>query len=233
MAGIGAGLAALNLGARLTGVRAFVERVPRWVWIALAIAAILVAGWIWHGRQMAAHDADLTARVTAARDAQWQKRLDDAHADALRQRGDFDAAAKHITELQRKLTDEENRHIAADRADLRLHGPGKAAAAPGCRPGDHPGLAGIAGRPVAQPGPAAHAGTEVPAGDGPGQFAVVPWNWLVDVVAERDAFRIEAIGWRTRDYMLAQEWERMRQQQLRAAGMNPAGTQSTLKGTPQ
>lgn len=55
----------------------------------------------------------------------------------------------------------------------------------------------------------------------------------MDVVAERDAFRIEAIGWRTRDYMLAQEWERMRQQQLRAAGMNPAGTQSTLKGTPQ
>lgn len=228
MAGIGAGLAALNIGARLTGVAGFFKRVPRWVWIALAIALAIVAVVVWHDRQIRAHDKALTAQVTADRDAQWNKRLAAERRAALAWKTRFDAEVAAKIKLQRKLNDEEARRIDADRNALRLRGPGQAAAPAGCRPVDHPGLAGLAGRHEPQPGTAANAGTQMPAGDGQDQWAVVPWNWLVDVVSERDAFRVEALGWRSRDAMLAEIWKRAQQQP--AAQAPQPGTKGTTDG---
>lgn len=214
--GIAALIARFGLPVVLRTARAGFSRVPRWAWIALAAAALLIGGYFWHQHKAhAAIDTAVKAAVTAAiqtRDQQWQKRLNTAHSDALAWKGKFDAEVTKAVKLQRKLTDEENRRIDADAGALRLRGPGHAAAPANCRPGDHSGLPGIAGRHDPQPGAAANARTEVPAGDGADQWAVVPWNWAVDVVSERDAFRVEAIAWRGWHATIAGMWERMRQQ---------------------
>jgi hypothetical protein len=221
MAGIGTGLAALNIGARLAGVGGFFKSVPRWVWIALAIVLAIVAVVIWHGRQVRAHDKALTAQVIAERDAQWNKRLDAEHRAALAWKAKADQQLQTITQMQRKFNDEENRRRDADAAAVRLRGPGAAAAPAGCRPGNSAELSRIAGRPVAQPGAAANAGTQMPAGDGSDHWAVVPWNWLVDVVSERDAFRGEAISWRSWHASIAGYWQRMQQEQQQQAAKEP------------
>lgn len=195
---------------------AILKRIPRQVWIALAVAAVLVAAIIWHqAKAHAAIDRAVKAAVASAidkRDGQWRQRLDQEHRAALAWKGRADAQLAQISKLQRKLTDEETRRIDADRRAMLLRGPGKAAAPAGCRPGDHPGLPGIAGRHVAQPGAAADAGTEMPAVDGSDQWAVVPWDWLVAVVSERDAFRFEAIGWRGWHASITGAWGQLRSQ---------------------
>lgn len=56
----------------------------------------------------------------------------------------------------------------------------------------------------------------MPSGDGEGQLAIVPWDWLVAVVSERDAFRVEDIGWRGWHAELTQYWA-----QLRASASQP------------
>jgi homospermidine synthase len=55
MSGIGLGLKGAALAARLVGVKASFAKVPRWVWIGLAITAAVVGAVIWH--QSAAHKA--------------------------------------------------------------------------------------------------------------------------------------------------------------------------------
>lgn len=222
MSGVGAGLAAINLVARFPRVTGILKTVPKPVWEALAVLGYLAALFALH--QHYAHAA-IDRAVKAAiehRDGQWKKRLDDERAEALAWKGKFDAEVAAKIKLQRKLNDEEVRRIDADRLALRLRGPGKAAAGPGCRPGDHPGLAGLAGRHEPQPGAAADAGAQMPAGDGPNDWAIVPWNWLTDVVAERDAFRIEAIGWRSRDAMMRGMWLRIQAQDATQRTSTPA-----------
>jgi hypothetical protein len=208
-------VAKFGLKTVLGNAGAFIKRVPRWAWIALAVVLAIGAGAIWHGRQLRAHDKALTAQVIADRDVQWNKRLAAEHAAALAWKAKADQQLQTITQMQRKVTDEETRRIAADAAAVRLRGPGAAAAPAGCRPGHPAELPGIAGRPVAQPGGAANAGTEVPAEDGSNRWAIVPWDWAVDVVSERDAFRVEAIGWRSWHASIAAYWQRMQQEQQR------------------
>lgn len=196
----------------LTAIRAGLGLVPRWIWLLLAAAFVYHFALSWHAAQVKAHDQT----VITARDAAWQKRLADERAAAIAWKGRFDAQLAEISRLQRKVTDEQNRRIAADATALRLRGAGAAAAPANCRPGAAAGLAGVASGHVAQPGAAADAPAAMPAGDGSGQWAIVPWNWLVDVVSERDAFRVEALGWRSYDAMVAGVWKRAQQQQQAA-----------------
>jgi hypothetical protein len=200
-----------------TRIGASLARVPRWAWIALAVTLLLVAGAIWHHHKaQAAIDRAVAAAVTA-RDAQWQKRLEQAHADALAWKGKAEASARTISDLKRKQHDEDLRRIADDAGDLRLRGPG-AAAAPGCRPGDHPGLPAAAGGPHQPDRAASAAPGALPSTDRvPGlpaaaadRLALVPWGWLVDVGQGSDDARAEVLTWRSWYAEQFAAWERMR-----------------------
>jgi hypothetical protein len=187
----------------LTAIPGALRLVPRWVWYALAAVLAWHFALTWHARQVTAHDRT----VIAARDAQWQARFDQMRQSALAWKGEAEVRAANISTLTRKLNDEENRRIAADADGLRVRGPGAATAA-GCRPVDRPALPAAGGQPGAQPGPGAHAAAAVPAGDG---LAVVPWDWLVDVVEQADGNRAEVLTWHAWYDQQAAAWETMRQ----------------------
>jgi hypothetical protein len=208
--GIAALVAKFGLKVVLGNVGGFFKGLPSWAWIAAAAVAALVGGTFLHQHKAHQHDTALVKVTIAKRDGQWMKRLADEHAAGRAWKGQAEAQLTKVAQLQRKLTDEETARIAADATALRLRGAGKAAAPAGCRPVDPARLPAATGGHVAQPGPAADAGTEVPAGDGQDQWAIVPWDWLVDVVSERDAFRVEAIGWRGYQATVTGVWNRLK-----------------------
>jgi hypothetical protein len=204
----GSGLVTYLVGpAKVLG---FFKGLPSWAWIAAAAGAALVGGTFLHQHKAHQHDAALVKATIDVRDRQWMKRLTDEHAAAVAWKGRADAQLAAIAQLQRKLTDEETARIAADADALLLRGPGKAAAPAGCRPVDPARLPAAAGGHVAQPGAPADAGTQMPAGDGQDQRAVVSWRWLVAVVSERDAFRLEAIAWRGYQATVTGVWNRLK-----------------------
>jgi hypothetical protein len=224
MAGIGAGLAALNLGARLTGAGAFVKRVPRWVWIALAIVLALVAVLIWHQHKVRAHDAALVKATIDKRDRQWRDQLAKSHAAAIAARTRHEAIATKISTDTKGIHDAQVRNNAASAHDLQLRGPGKAAAA-NCGPGYYPGVPAASGRPEQYSSGADASAAEVHSRNGvssvsvapggvlraPGSdFAVVPWSWLVDRGKEFDDLLADDRAFRTWYPKEAAEWERMR-----------------------
>jgi hypothetical protein len=207
-----------------TRIGASIAKVPRWAWIALAVVLLLVAGAIWHHHKAQAAIDDAVSAAVTARDAQWQKRLDQAQADALAWKGKAEANARTISDLKRKQHDEDLRRIADDAGDLRLRGPG-AAAAPDCRPGDHPGLPAAAGRPEQSGRAGSAAPGALPAANGAAglsgavaeRLAIVPWGWLVDVGKGSDDSRAENLTWRSWYADQYAAWERMRQQAADAA----------------
>lgn len=108
-------------------------------------------------------------------------------AVALKQQ--IDALARNISHTLKEHHDAESSRIHADADALRLRGPGKATCA------SHPGLS---------PGPGGHdqaassapdAGSPVPSGD----WAVVPWSWLVTVIEEHDQLLNDDKAWNEND----------------------------------
>lgn len=121
----------------------------------------------------------------------------DDQLDAAFDRGEKSAYAKvdkratdlanQLTASANKLKDEANaEHVdtAIAATDLRVRGPGRASC-------PAPIVATSGGH---QPAAAeeANAGPEV----SPGDWARVPWSWLVDVVQEHDDLLTEATSWR-------------------------------------
>jgi hypothetical protein len=203
----------------LTAIPGALKLVPKWVWYALALALAWHFALSWHRGQVKAHDAD----IVAARDAQWQARFDAMRAKADDVRRKAEALSAQISTTLKDQNDATNRHIAVDAGDLRLRGPG-AAAAIGCRPGDHPGLSAAAGQPGAAGDQRPHAAasalpggnrrtdvTPVPgAGISDDAQAAVPWRWLVGRAEQADLDRAEVLTWRDWYARQTEAWQRLR-----------------------
>lgn len=191
----------------LTAIPGALRLVPRWVWLALACAIAAHFVLAWHAGQVKAHDQS----IVAARDAQWQARLDQMRRDADAWKAKAEGLQRTISEQQRKLNDEENRRIAAVDADLRLRGPGQAAAPAGCRPVNPAGVPAGAGRPEPRADAADAAGSGMSGEDGQTQWAVVPWRWVVGRSTESDLNRAEVLTWRSWYQQQWKAWEQLRQ----------------------
>jgi hypothetical protein len=166
----------LSIGAKLLG---FFKGLPRWVYIALAVAALIGAGVFFHGRAVKrTFDNGFKAGVLAN---------EKSHADAEAKLASKQAA---ITAPIRKQNDETNARIAGDADDLRLRGPGKARAS--CQPSAAAGQPGAAGHELPDA-----AGSGAAAADGLSDFAAVPWGWLVGRAEQADLDRAEVLAWRT------------------------------------
>lgn len=199
LAGLG-----ISIAARFAGVTGFLKRVPRWVWIVLAAAAIVGAGVIWHQHRAHAAIAAAKADQKAADDAAWQKKLAQAHADALAWKGRAEHQGATIARLNKEKHDVEIRDHAAVADALSLRGPG--AAAGHCRPGDHPSAAALAGGRNQAAAGADAARPQVPAGD----WALVPWDWLVKRGQEHDDLLTDELTRRAADAQQREAWEKMR-----------------------
>jgi hypothetical protein len=178
---------------KLSPVGAFIKRIPRGVWIALAVVAVIALGAFWHGRAVKhAHDAAYSAGV-ASEAARIEKK-----ANALA------AKATAIAEAVKERNNETNRRIAGDADDLRVRGPGKAAC---LNPAT---TAASRHQPSGRPGDAASG--QVPVADGLAnslpELAAVPWPWLVDRAEQCDLNRAEVLSWRENYQLQLEAWKK-------------------------
>lgn len=165
----------LGLGAKILG---FFGGVPRWVYIALAVAALIGGGLYAHHRAVkSAYDAAFKAggEAEAARAKEANRKL------AVKQAA--------ITAPIRKANDETNTRIAGDADDLLLRGPGKAAV--------HCPAPAAARQPQPPAQPASAAAAPMPAEDGATAFVAVPWGWLVGTGKQCDLELAENVAWRS------------------------------------
>jgi hypothetical protein len=162
------------------GVRSALSKIPPKAWLAIGCAVALLLGALWHQHRLHRHDANLRAEQKAADDKLWSAALSKAHTEALAWKAKVDQQAATIAQDERKQHEEAIRLNAAAADALRLRGPGAAAAH--CGQGDHPGAAAAADRHGQAAPQTGAAPAQVPSGD----WAVVPWGWLVTVVQEHD-----------------------------------------------
>lgn len=163
-------------------------RVPRWAWIALAVAVLGWLAWRWHDGRIEQLRTEVRVAAIAARDQQWQRGFDEMQRKAGIYKGGFLAASAREARLLRRRTDETLRRSAAAADDLRLQGPGRAAAAPGCR-----SFTGAADRgDTGRPGPAGWP-ADAPLAPVPDQerLALLPWAGTTRFAEEHDRYRAE------------------------------------------
>lgn len=153
----------------------FLKMIPRWAWIALAGAVLVLLAVWWHA-----------GKKDAFGDARYQAGYSARDAEITKLQREREAADRKLAEEIRRRVNAENARIAADANALRLRGPGRATCPNPPRPG--PGAGGhdaaAAGADAARPA--------LPAGE----WAAVPWNWLVRRAEEFDRLLTEAKAWR-------------------------------------
>lgn len=164
--------------------KAVASSIPPQIWWAAGAILLLGLGSCVHSHKVKAHDKS----IIAANDAQWQKKLDQARAEALTWKAQAEAKAAAISQDIRGRNEATLQTAAARAADQRMRGPGAAR----CGQGDHSQVS----RPASGHEPvswiADAAGPGLPADD----RAAVPWGWLVDRAQLCDANRSEAMSWR-------------------------------------
>lgn len=175
------------LAVRWAAGKALAGRVPRGVWIALAVALALLLIWRWD-----------SARLSSARNA------GDA-AGYARAMGEVEAKAKKLaTEAEaltakiRSRTNEENRRVGAAADTLRLRGPGRAAC-PSAAPsgsGRHEPPAGQANAPVGRVSYPERI-----------EFIALPFAPTIAFAEQCDLNRAEAQAWRDQHKGLIEAWE--------------------------
>ena len=170
----------------------FLRGLPGWAWGVLAGLALLGGMVWWHVHAVnAAFDRGKVAGI-AASNASWERSFNQMKDVSETWRDRYTTASTALSDKlgARYAQDLRDNAVAAD--DLRLRGPGKAAACG--RPIDHPAVPGRASG--AGPAPAAPdaPGPDMPAGNG---FAIVPWGWIVQRTQEHDDLLAEVIARRT------------------------------------
>lgn len=201
--GIG-GYIALRLFAPglLAVIGGVLKAIPPKVWLALAALAFVCGLLWWHNHEVKAAYNRGYATATVERDAKWSASFDTMHGAAQTYAAAFNQqsatlsnqiGARHATEL---------RAIAARADDLRLRGPGRAAAC--ARPGAVAGLSPATGGREPSGGTVDDGVAGLP-DETP--MAIVPWPDLIQRGEDADANRAEVIAWRERDAALRKLWD--------------------------
>jgi hypothetical protein len=163
-------------------------------WVGLIAALVLTFLWLraegesrhWHkqsDRFESLHKAEVANEAKIAKQAVDLKTR-------------VDALTSSITSTLKERSDAENARIAADADAVRLRGPGKAVC---------PGGPGAAGTPVRSGQTAAaatDAGSQVPSGN----WARVPWDWLVILTQEHDQMRTDLQAIEDQHAQLEKAW---------------------------
>lgn len=180
------------LGAKFVATRigVLLARVPRWVWIALAVVALVAVGAWWHGN-----------RVEAFGNAKYQAGRDSRDKEIERLTRELDGRNAALAAEIRRNHDAQIRRNAVDADALRVRGPGKGACAPVVPPGS-------GGRDAAG-GPGDAAVDQVHNGAGEPLIGL-PFPATVSFAEQHDNFRTEALSWRGWHARFTAEWEAWR-----------------------
>lgn len=160
----------------------FLGRIPRAVWIALAVLTLLGLGSCVHNRKVEAYGREMfKAGVKAEVDR------------AEKARKEAEAKGNAISKKIRSETDANARTINSRADNERLLGPG---------------LARCAVPPTAarRPEPASGNGDDPGSQVSEGDSAAVPWPWLVQRAEQADLNRNEVLAWREWHRRLTEEW---------------------------
>jgi cell division protein FtsL len=181
------GLPAIGLGAKLASATGFLPRLPRWLWILLAVVAAGAVGAIWH--QHRTH-----ATIAAAEKRGEDRAYAAVEAKALK----LAEQARSLAASIRSKTDDTNRRIAGDADAIRLRGPGKAAC-PVAAP------AATGGR-IAPGGDANAPMDRLP---DPERVDIIglPFAGTVAFAEQHDLNRAEVIAWREYSAALQKAWK--------------------------
>jgi hypothetical protein len=163
-------------------VGAFLKRIPRQVWIALAIAAALVAAFLWH--QHAMHKALKQAHDSGYAQARSedQAAIDKARAAARDWKLKADQANETIHKKEQALHDQTvaNNHALADALRMRVHANAAAQSVGGSRTT----MSGAASAADRQGRPDARTDARVVAQADP--LVCVPAGRLIDYAEQAD-----------------------------------------------
>lgn len=168
--------------------KAFLGRIPRWAWIALAAAILIGLGIRWHNGQVKAADRAGYARAER-----------DIAAKALALKAKIDATTARITAKLKERNDEETRRIAADADDVRLRGPGKASC---------PRVAGIPRPASGHNPPARSAGTALDtlSDAGGSDLIAMPFSGAVALAEQHDRCRADVLSYREWEKLVRDAW---------------------------
>lgn len=143
---------------KLSPIKAALSKIPRPVWIALAVVAILLLGTCAHKRSVKKFGEERYAAGVKAEGERIAKKAEAIKAKA-------DALTSKISTTLRKRNDETNRRIVSDANSLLVRGPGKASC---------PGYSGV-------PSPA--SGHVAPARPSDAPLASVPDGERINLIA--------------------------------------------------
>lgn len=234
MSGIGLGLKVASVAARMAGVKGMVAKVPTPVWEGFAVLGYALALLLTHQHAVHDHDAALVKTTIASRDTLWEQKFKAVDAQAQDLRRKAEQLHANIAQEVKDQHDAQIRSNATIAADLVRGGPGKASAAAGCRPVDHPGVPATAGGPQqpaaganapAAPMPAGNGVSGVPVASGPAvldpDLALVSWRWLDGQGQQFDDLLAEVVAWRTWHPKEAAAWEQMRSRLSKTTAPKP------------
>jgi len=173
-------------------VRAFLGRVPKQVWLALAVVALIVSGVIWHGHRV--HSAINAAEKRGA-DAE-AKRIE---VKALALKAKIDALTKSIADIERKANSEKISSSNARADALLVRGAGKASCPRNA----------FAASPASGPQPPARSGNDPLAGlpdAGGTELIALPFPGAVGAGKVCDANLIDNQSWRSWYAKLVEAW---------------------------
>jgi hypothetical protein len=196
-----------SLIARFVATRfgAFVAKVPRGVWLALAIAAALAGLTLSH--QHRAHAAIKAADAAGYARAVnvYDRALQIVHDRAAKRRAAIEGTGRKISATIKDKHDAEDARINHAANGLLRDGPGKAR----CGSSDHPSVPAGVGRYHQAVEPTAAAVAAVP--DPRGQPLIgLPFDAAVAAARQADADRNEVIAWRNWYTEQSTAWERYR-----------------------
>lgn len=182
---------------KLSPVGRILKAIPRPVWIALAVIAILLLGTCAHKRSVKRFgDERYAAGVKAEGDRIAAK------AEAIKRKADA-LTGKISTEL-RKQSDEKVRIIYRDAGTVLMRGPGKAACGSGSQ------LPGATGRSNPPAGQGSSAVAEMPSGERIDLIGL-PFAGTVALAQTCDLNRAEAQSWRDWHAKQSEAWKKLSQ----------------------
>lgn len=181
--------AAIGLAWKLGGFGGVLKLIPRWLWIALGVIALLTAAFFWHRHAIHQFEDAVRKDEHAIVDAAWQKRFDAMQANAGVWKQRYEAKSSELAQARSNIHEKNLQSIGARSDALLVRGPGAAEAR--CGPGDHPGVSSATGQYRTTVADAYAAGSGVPSE----VRASVPWPWLVIRSKEHDELLSEVAQW--------------------------------------
>ncbi len=178
----------------LTKVGGMLGRIPRWVWILLAVVIIVLGARWYHSRQVSAFEKETRTDERTKVNKEWQAKFDKMRQNAIIWKQRYEGESGKLATARRNQHEETLRSDSARASGLLNSGPGKAR----CGQIDYPNISASSGGRIAGSGTTNASVDRVP-DETRADFAAVPFAEFVQRARVCDANRSEVTTWRAHD----------------------------------